>query len=189
MRSHCAFVGYPTLVHETSSSVNRHTSTFAQEEESRDLFFDGESAPNLMQNPVFCMQAVREVLHKSGISGKIADIILSAWRSGTSKAYNTCVERWVFYCRQGGQDPLQPTVIADLQFLTLLYEEPKVYSSLNIVRCAVSKLSVGKDTMGSNDLISKYFVRCFQKAYCFAQEQCNLRRRCGSEHTENMGTR
>ena len=88
IQSHCAFVGYPTLVHETTSSADRHTSTFAQDEDSRDPSFDGESASNLTQNPVSCMQAVREVLQKSGIPGKIVDIIPSAWRSRTSKAYN-----------------------------------------------------------------------------------------------------
>ena len=58
MHSHCAFVGYPTLVHETTSSADRHISTFAQEEESHDPSLDGESASNFIQNPVSCMQAV-----------------------------------------------------------------------------------------------------------------------------------
>ena len=39
--------------------------------------------------------------------------------------YNTYVKRWVLNCRQRGQNPLQPTVVAVLQFLTLLYEEGK----------------------------------------------------------------
>ena len=30
MHSHCAFVDYPTLVHETTSSTDRHISTFAR---------------------------------------------------------------------------------------------------------------------------------------------------------------
>ena len=58
MHSHCAFVGYPTLVHETTSSADRHNSTFEQEKESRDPSFDGEGASNFIQNPVSCMQAV-----------------------------------------------------------------------------------------------------------------------------------
>ena len=62
----------------------------------------------------------------------------------------------VLYCHQRGQDPLPPTVIAVLQFLTLLYEEGKGYSSLNMSRCAISTLSLEKDTVGSHHLISKF---------------------------------
>ena len=70
MHSHCAFVDYQTLVHETTSSAGRHTSTFAQEEESRDPPLVGESASNFIQNPVSCMQAVREVLQNQEFLAK-----------------------------------------------------------------------------------------------------------------------
>ena len=143
--------------------ADRHTTTSTQEEESRDPSLDGESASNFIQNPVSCMQAVREVLQKSGIPGKTTDIILSAWRPGTSKEYNSYVKRWVLYCRQKGQNPLQPTVIAVLQFNTLLYEEGKGYSSLKIARCAISTLSLGEDTLGSHHLIGKYLRGVFNR--------------------------
>ena len=78
----------------------------------------------------------------------------NSWQN--SRHYSICmdirnvyVKRWVLYCCQRGQDLLQPTVIAVLQFLTLLYEEGKEYSSLNIARCAVSTLFLEKDTVGS----------------------------------------
>ena len=109
------------------------------------------------------MQAVREVLQKSGIPSETADIVLSAWRSGTSKECNSCVKRWVLYCQQRGQVPLQPTVIAVLQFLTLLFEEGKGYSSLKIARCAISTLSLGEDTLGSHHLIGKYLRGVFNR--------------------------
>ena len=60
MHSHCAFVGYPTLVYQTTSSADRHASTSALEEESCDPSF----VTNFIQNPVSCMQAVWKVLQK-----------------------------------------------------------------------------------------------------------------------------
>ena len=67
------------------------------------------------------------------------------------------------YCQQRGQVPLQPTVIAVLQFLTLLYEEGKGYSSLNVARCVISTLFLGKDTVSSHHLISKCFRGVFNR--------------------------
>ena len=109
------------------------------------------------------MQAVREVFQESGSPGKIADIIISAWWSGTSKAHNTYVKRWFLYCHQRGQNPLQPSVIAVLQFLTLPYEEGKGYSSLSIERFAISTLSLGRDTVGSHHLIGKFLRGVFNR--------------------------
>ena len=80
----------------------------------------------------------------------------------------------VLYCHQRGQDPLPPTVIAVLQFLTLLYEEGKGYSSLNIARCAISTLSLGKDTVGSHHLISKFLRGVFNR--CPAPPRNNVTR-------------
>ena len=110
--------------------------------------FDGESASNFTQNPVSCMQAVLVVLQKSAIPDKTADTVLSAWRSGTSKAHNTYVKRWVFYCCQRGWDPLQPTVTAVVQFLTMLYEEGTGHNSLKIASCAICTFSFGRDMKG-----------------------------------------
>ena len=72
-------------------------------------------------------------------------------------------KRWALYCRHRGQDPFQPTVIAGLRFLTLLYEEGKGCSSSNIARCAIFTLSLGKDTVGSHHLISKYLRGVFNR--------------------------
>ena len=148
IHSHCAFVGYPTLIHETASSANRHTGTFAQKGESCDPSFGRESASSLTQNWVSCMQAAQEVLQKSGIPGKTA-YIFSMHADQALQKHNTYVKCWVLYCHQLGTDPLQPTVIDILQFPASLYEDGKRYSSLNTVQSAISTLSLRKDTVGS----------------------------------------
>ena len=77
--------------------------------------------------------------------------------------YNTYVKRWVLNCRQRGQNPLQPTVVAVLQFLTLLYEKGKGYKSLSMARFAISTLSLGRDIVGSHHLIGKFFKGVFNR--------------------------
>ena len=123
----------------------------------------GKAHPTLYKTRFLACRLSGKFCKNSGIPSKTADIVLSAWRSGTSKACNTYVKRWLLYCRQRGQNPLQPTVIAVLQLLTLLYEEGKGYSSLNMSRCAISTLSLEKDTVGSHHLISKFLRGVFSR--------------------------
>ena len=117
------------------------------------------------------MQAVREVLQESGIPGKIADIIISAWISGTLKAYNT-----YGFCTvvKGGQNPLQPTEIAVLLFLTLLFEEGKGYSSLSIAIHLISNFFRGvfnrRPALPRNNVTwDAYMVLNFMKTWALAK--------------------
>ena len=109
------------------------------------------------------MQAVRMALEKSGIPRKTANIIMSAWRTGTSKSYNTYIRQWIVFCTERKQDPFQPTVVSLLRFLTQLFEQGKSYSSLNIARSAVATLSLGSENISANPLVSKFLRGVFHR--------------------------
>ena len=90
-----------------------------------------ELSPSAGEDCAYGLQIIRTALEKLGIFGKTADIILSAWWAGMSKAYHTYIKRWTFFYAEQDEDPFQPNVGSLLGFPTFLYENGKSIADYN----------------------------------------------------------
>ena len=82
-----------------------------------------------------------------GIRTETADIIMTAWREGTGKCYNTCLRRCFLFCSQQDANLFRPSPTELLIFLTmLLFQEKISYCFLNKAGNAVALISLNKGT-------------------------------------------
>ena len=67
------------------------------------------------------LQIVRMSLQSQRLSEQAIDIVMSSWRESTKKQYKTYLARWHKFSTKRSCDPLQPTVIDVIEFLTELF--------------------------------------------------------------------
>ena len=111
------------------------------------------------------LSLVWKSLKLQGISDEAASIITNSWRVGTKRQYRTCLKKWEeFSCKQQ-IDPVRPTLIMVLDFMTELYEQGQQYSSLNTARSALSSVIVlaGDVPIGKHPLVCRFLKGVFQE--------------------------
>ena len=84
------------------------------------------------------MHCIRKKLINDGLSKESIDIIMSSWRSNTSKKYNTYIKQWIEFCEKSNRDFRNATIKDGLDFLTNLFEHKKNYSTISIARSVLS---------------------------------------------------
>ena len=114
------------------------------------------------------MCLIREMLEKQGIPRDAAKMILSAWRDGTKRSYDSYIKRWVQHCLKRAKNPFGPYANDLIIFLTRLYKEGKGYSVLNMARSAVATLSLNGDcSVGNHPLVRKCLRGVFNRRPTF----------------------
>ena len=110
------------------------------------------------------MFLVREALENRGIHKDSADIIMSRWREGTKKCYDSFIKKWIKHCDEKSIDSFRPTADDLIVFLTSIYNQGKGYSCINLARSAVATLSLGsKISVGMHPLAKKIVRGVFNR--------------------------
>ena len=71
------------------------------------------------------MHCIRQKLINDALSKESIDIIMSSWRSNTSKKYNTYIKQWIEFCEKSNRDFQNATIQDGLDFLTNLFAHKK----------------------------------------------------------------
>ena len=87
------------------------------------------------------MHSIRKKLINDGLSKESIDIIMSSWRSNTSKKYNTSIKQWIEFCEKSNRNFQNATIKDGSDFLTNLFEHKNNYLTIS---CARSVLSIYK---------------------------------------------
>jgi hypothetical protein len=88
------------------------------------------------------MSSVRRALKEEAITGRVADVIMHAWRPGTRGRYECYHRRWEEFCAKHDFSIRNPAVNHVLDFLMGLFDMGLGYSALNCARSALSMLIV-----------------------------------------------
>ena len=114
------------------------------------------------------MFLVREALENRGIRKDSADIIMSRWREGTKKCYQSFIKKWIKHCDEKSKDSFRPTADELIVYLISLYNQGKGYSCINLARSAVATLSLGsKISVGMHPLVKKFVRGVFNRRPAF----------------------
>ena len=108
--------------------VNAKTGTNDNPSECKKSLQSGRSAikiSNSSKDRFNGMHCIRQKLINDGLSKESIDIIMSSWRSNTSKKYNTYIKQWIEFCEKSNRDFRNATIKDDLDFLTNLFEHAK----------------------------------------------------------------
>ena len=122
-----------------------------------------ELSPSAGEDCAYGLQIIRTALEKLGIFGKTADIILSAWWAGMSKAYHTYIKRWTFFlCWTGWRSfSTKCGFFAWLSYFPVWKWEK--YSWLQLTRIVVGTLFIGRESVGSHPLVSPFLQGVFHR--------------------------
>ncbi len=85
---------------------------------------------------------------------------MSSWRAGTSKQYNTYLNKWEQYCDRNKLSKFNPGLDEAIEFLTLLFESRLGYSALNTARSALSSILPLME--GEHPLVCRYLKGVFE---------------------------
>ena len=109
------------------------------------------------------MHFIRQKLINDGFSKESTDIIMSSWRSNTSKKYNTYIKQWIEFCEKSNRDFQDATIKDGLGFLTNLFEHKKHYSTISFARSVLSLfINTGNNVeFGKEQIVQKYMKGIF----------------------------
>ena len=85
-------------------------------------------------------------------------------RFGTSKQYQTYLQRWEKYCQSNGLGKVEATVANGIDFLATLFSPGLGYSAINTARSALSSVMVPPNniTFGSHPLVVRFVKAVFE---------------------------
>ena len=75
-----------------------------------------------------------------GLSRDVANLLVAATRSSTSKTYESSWKRWCRWCESRKVNPLSASLSDILSFFTDCYKEGLQYRSINVLRSALSSI-------------------------------------------------
>ena len=109
------------------------------------------------------MHCIRQKLINDGLSKESIKIIMSSWRSNTSKKYNTCIKPWIEFCGKSNRDFQNPTITDGLYFLANLLEHKNNYSTISCARSVLSLfINTGNNIeFGKQQIVQKYVKGIF----------------------------
>ncbi|XP_046350514.2 uncharacterized protein LOC124131340 [Haliotis rufescens] len=67
-------------------------------------------------------------------------IIMNSWRKATRHQYRSYLDKWNIFCVKTNSDPLDPSPVVCIKFLTELYDSGVGYSAINTARSALSSI-------------------------------------------------
>ena len=111
------------------------------------------------------MADLRRTRQMQGLSADAAELWVSAWRSGTQSAYDSCWRKWASWCREGQINPFQASVENVANFLSDLYTEGYEYSTINNYRSAISAIhpEIGGEKVGQKHTVKQVMTGIFNK--------------------------
>ena len=100
-----------------------------------------------------------------GLSADAAELWVSAWRSGTQSAYDSCWRKWASWCRERQINPFQASVENVANFLSYLYTEGYEYSTINNYRSAISAIhpEIDGEKVGQKHTVKQVMAGIFNK--------------------------
>ncbi|CAG2245706.1 unnamed protein product [Mytilus edulis] len=147
-----------TLVYQVDGIVNRQSLNNSKNQKNVNNSSSRQGTSTSENASSDCLSCVRKLYRKRGLSKQTVNIIMSSWKLGTKKQYQTFTKRWFHYCSEKQINSFQPTVENYLGFLTSLFEAGLGYSSLNTARGSLSALGLKCEghLVGSHPLIIRY---------------------------------
>ena len=151
----------PTLVSSPAGNAIRLSTTDSSLTESAPVGIrhgsDGSSAPASR------LAYLRQKFRHNNLSESAKELLLSSWRSKTSKAYDSHFRKWLGWCTERGCDPISGPVFDVANFLAELHSQGYQTSSLNAYRSAISSVHDRIDDMdvGKHPLLSRLLKGAF----------------------------
>lgn len=153
-----AFVAHSDMVFSIDEDFNSQASSASQNREDSDTTSYEYSTPIVEKTSSNSMFSVRRCFRNRGFSKEATHIIMSSWRTGTKKQYQTYISRWLQFCSRQKIDSLSASVKDVIHFLTAQFEAGLGYSSLNTARGALSSLGLKLEqfSAGSHPLVVRF---------------------------------
>ncbi len=110
------------------------------------------------------MSLVREKYLRQGLSNKVVDFLVLAWRLGTRRQYECYLKKWIHKCTVDNVDPLDPTINYVLEFLLDGYSQGLCYSTLGTMRSSLSAIiTVEGKPVGQHHLLTTFMRAVYQQ--------------------------
>ena len=91
-----------------------------------------------VEPPAGRLATIRQSYTGAGISGQTQNLLVAAWRKGTSAAYTSAWGKWDSWCRERKINPVHAPIASILEFLTAEFHAGKAYRTLNDYLSAIS---------------------------------------------------
>lgn len=169
--SHCPDVSAPlanaSMVCKDVESPDRQASSVVCDQRSPFSSNERQRSSTGSKTSITGMQAVRKQFIDCDVPEAVADVLMSSWRSGTQKQYDTYIRKWCSFCVEEKINSLHPNVTSVLKFLHSLHVQNLAYSTLNTARSALSSFLIGfkfggtQYGMSDHPLIVRYMKGVF----------------------------
>ena len=119
---------------------------------------------NMEQSEPSGVPLIRKSLDRYDLSPSAREILMASWRSGTTKQYQTFLDRWKKFCQEHKVDLFNPDLKHPIEFLVSLYKAGLGYSAINTARSALSTILICKDgfKFGEHPLVCRYMKGVFE---------------------------
>lgn len=158
--SNCASVENSNMVSDVTRTGGGHSNHLAQgirpaSSSSRPPSNTSNDGPYAASR----MEVIRGSLRADGISQTVSSTILSSWRKGTNRQFNSSWRKWNSWCLQRDIDPVRASVAKFLDFLQNLFDVGLQYRTINVYRSAISSAHTLVDgaPIGQHHLVSRFF--------------------------------
>ena len=113
--------------------------------------------------PASRMAYLRQKFGGGNLSEAAKELLLTSWRSKTSKAYDSHFKKWLGWCTEWGLDPVSGPISDVANFLADLHAQGYQTSSLNAYRSAISSVHDRVDDMdvGKHPLVARVLKGAF----------------------------
>ena len=110
------------------------------------------------------LSCIRDYYKAAGFSTAVTSVLMSSWRTGTKKQYNTYIRKWLEFCCERTIDKYSPTLVQALSFLESLHGHGLSYSGLNTARSALSAIISIPDcqTFGTHPVVMRFMKGVFE---------------------------
>ena len=110
------------------------------------------------------MSLISRKITTSELSCSAKHILLSSWRPGAQKQYNSYLDRWKTYCSQNSIQVFNPTIEQCIEFLTSLFDSGLGFTAINTARSALSSIITLSNglSIGENPTICRFLKGVFE---------------------------
>lgn len=115
------------------------------------------------QSPTSRVASIRQSYTAAGVSKSAQNLLLAAWRKGTSDSYSSAWRKWASWCCEREINPVCADIASILDFLTFEFDSGKAYRTLNVYRSAISMTHPPIDSLrvGEHPLVSQLLKGMF----------------------------
>lgn len=125
----------PTMVSTGSSSLLQKSESASCDRQLVDSTLRQGTESPIGENPqISRLDSVRRRYIARGFSKGTAEILSKAWRTKTSKQYQSAWKLWLGWFRSRSLDAFQVSVVDVLEYLSFEFQKNKSYSAINSYR-------------------------------------------------------